>query len=478
MQLLYTFLSAVIILGVSLFISIFVISQTNSSMKRQVSNLIAADAHQLELNIDSYFNEVEKITTLLFSDEAYYNYDATDPSLSEYEKIQAAEVIKEKIIDVGLMQNFSDFAIVYADDQTIGWVSQVTKADFADGGLYEEFSRVVRGNLKEQGWTYGVRENYDRLYYAKQLNTHAIVFVSFYGNELENAFVIPEELSDMTIRLAAQDNTILYSSDSSEISSLLPEELTSMLGDETNISVMDDNYLVTSNQIFNGWKVICSMPTKAVLADNNMVQKNVRNIVIIIAAIALVVMMLINRRMNRSMNGMMDDLSDKAEEDQMTGLLNKTSFMKSVEDKLRSCGPNATVCFMMFDLDNFKQVNDTLGHSCGDEVIILMSRIMKEHLSAKELVLGRVGGDEFAAFAEYPHQTKDRIEKKVYPMAKDVIISFRNEVPALTGNLKLSASAGLLLSERGEFTANDLYQRTDAALYVSKRGGKSRVTMI
>ncbi len=478
MQVIYTVLSCVIIIAVSLFISLFVISQTDSSMKRQVSNLIAADAHQLELNIDSYLNEVEKITTLLFSDEAYYGYDATDPSLSEYDKIQAAEVIREKIVDLGLIINFSDFAIVYYNDETVGWVSQVTKANFAEGGMYDEFSALVRGNRKEQGWTYGVKGNYDRLYYAKRLNTHAIVFVSFYGNELENAFVIPDELSDMTIRLISGDNTILYSSDSSEISKTLPEELAAMLGDQTDISVMDDNYLVTSNHIYNGWEVVCSMPTDTVLADSNRVRRYARNIVVVIAAVALIIMLAINRHMNRSMSGMVENLSDKAEEDQMTGLLNKTAFMTAAEERIKDAGKDGALCFIMFDLDNFKQVNDTLGHSTGDKVIILMSRIMKTHLTGEEIVLGRVGGDEFAAFAAYPDHTREEMEERIYPMAEDVIESFKKEVVSLTGDLPLSASAGLLLTQPGEFTANDLYQRADAALYVSKRSGKAKVTVI
>ncbi len=478
MQVIYTVLSCVIIIAVSLFISLFVISQTDSSMKRQVSNLIAADAHQLELNIDSYLNEVEKITTLLFSDEAYYRYDATDPELDEYDKIQAAEVIREKIVDLGLIINFSDFAIVYTDDQTVGWVSQVTKANFADGGMYDEFSKIVRGNRKEQGWIYGVRGNYDRLYYAKRLNTHAIVFVSFYGNELENAFVIPEELSDMTIRLISGDDTILYSSDSEEISGKLPEDVSAMLGDQTDVSVMDDNYLVTSNHIYNGWEVVCTMPTDTVLADSNRVRKYARNIVIVIAAIALGIMLIINRHMNRSMSGMVENLSDKAEEDQMTGLLNKTAFMSLAQQKLQDAGLGETLCLIMFDLDNFKQVNDTLGHSTGDEIIVLMSRIMKTHLTGKEIHLGRVGGDEFAAFAVYSKQTAAETEKMVYPMAEDVIESFRREAADIVGDLPLSASAGLLLTQNGEFTANDLYQRADAALYVSKRSGKAKVTVI
>ena len=131
MQVLYVLMSSVVIAGVCLLISVLVITKTNQSMKTQVSSLITADARQLELNIESYLSEVEKITTLLFSDEAYYGYDATDPSLDEYDRIQAADIIREKIVDLGLMQNFSDFGIVYADDQTVGWISQVTKADFA-----------------------------------------------------------------------------------------------------------------------------------------------------------------------------------------------------------------------------------------------------------------------------------------------------------------------------------------------------------
>ena len=477
MQVLYVLMSSVVIAGVCLLISVLVITQTNQSMKTQVSSLITADARQLELNIESYLSEVEKITTLLFSDEAYYGYDATDPSLDEYDRIQAADIIREKIVDLGLMQNFSDFGIVYADDQTVGWISQVTKADFAGGGLYETFNHVVQGNLKEQGWIYGVRGNFDRLYYAKRLNGHALIIVSFYGNELENVFTIPEELSEMTIRLTAGDDTILYSSESSEIAKKLPEDLTAMLDGRTDLSVMDDRLLVTSNQLYNGWRVVCSEPTDAVLKDNRRVQQHIWLIVLITAAAGLMLMYLVNRRLNRSMSGMVEDLSDKAEEDQMTGLLNKTAFMNAAQESLEKLDSSGTAVFMMFDLDNFKQVNDTLGHSCGDEVIRLMSRIMKKELPS-QMLLGRVGGDEFGAFAAYPERNGEAVEETARVAAEKVIKTFAAEAEKTAPGLALSSSAGILMTKPGSFTANDLYQRADAALYVSKREGKSRVTLI
>ncbi len=480
-QLTYTLLSSVIILAVSFFISAFVITETNKSMKSQVSSLITADTRQLELNVNNYLNEVEKITTLLFSDEAYYAYDATDEAVTEYDRVLAADKIGERIGDLGLMQNFSDFVILYSNDETVGWISQLTRFEFASGGIYEEFASVIADNAKGEGWAYGVRGHFDRLYYVKRLNPNAIVLVSFYGNELRRAFEIPQELSEMTIRLTSQDDTILYSSESSEISSSLPYPLLKMLEGRTGISIMDDNYLVTSSQLTNGWKVICSMPTKAVLADNEKVRQKLLYFVICMVIAALLVMLLLNRLRNRSVSGMVDNLAGRASEDQMTGLLNKTAFMQDSQQCIAALDPfddSPVICFMMFDLDNFKQVNDTLGHSKGDEVIILFSSIMKEILSEEKVRLGRIGGDEFAAFTIITDRDIEAAREFFHKKAEKIMDSFSARTADLGCSLPLSVSIGILVSGPGSGTVEELYKKTDSALYISKRNGKSRITVV
>ena len=137
MQMLVTVTISVILVAVSLIINYMVISSSNEGTKKQISGLVASNTHQMELNLDSYFRKVEKVAALLFSDEAYYAYDATQPPAEQYDKIQAENAINEKIVDLGLMENFSDFGIIYADDETIGWISQTTQAEIGRASCRE-----------------------------------------------------------------------------------------------------------------------------------------------------------------------------------------------------------------------------------------------------------------------------------------------------------------------------------------------------
>ena len=126
--------------------SLFTYFESRRAATEKISELISADSRQLELNINSYLKSVERNAALLFSDEAYYAYDATDKSLTDYEKIKAEENIENRIIDFGLMENYSDFGIIYSNDETVGWISSTTSDLFPDGGLYRTFSSYIKNN--------------------------------------------------------------------------------------------------------------------------------------------------------------------------------------------------------------------------------------------------------------------------------------------------------------------------------------------
>ena len=84
-------LFAAVILLVTAILDFVVLELSGRAMQTNVSNLIAANSRQIELNINSYLERTETISTLLFSDESYYLYDATDPELSDYDKIKREE---------------------------------------------------------------------------------------------------------------------------------------------------------------------------------------------------------------------------------------------------------------------------------------------------------------------------------------------------------------------------------------------------
>ncbi|MEE0954482.1 MAG: sensor domain-containing diguanylate cyclase [Eubacterium sp.] len=479
LQGLFTILMAAILVAVSLLVNWMVVSSSNESMKQQITGLISSNTHQMELNIDSYFQKVEKVAALLFSDKAYYEFDATDTSLDQYDKIQAEDAINKDIVDLGLMENFSDFGIVYANDESVGWISQTTQAEFAEGGMYDEFAAVIQDEEKQSGWNYGIKENFDRVYYVQRLNPNAIVLVSFYGSELANVINVPEELSDLTVRLVDQEDQILFSSDNTEIGSQLPDEISAMLSERTGISVFNQDYLAISHQVSNGWNLICSIPADHLLAVNKEAQRNSRLLTAIIIIGGIVISMLISQRLNRSMNGVVENLNDMAEADQMTGLLNKVSFMNSVNEDLQSQKEKKSVCFLMLDMDNFKEVNDNMGHSEGDKVLIQMAEAMKTSFAQEEgILLGRVGGDEFAAYVSYGDKDRHDAEERLRNATDALYRTFSAKTAYVDKKIGLGISTGVLIEGPGEYSAEELYKNADTALYLSKKNGKNRKTFI
>lgn len=95
------------------------------------------------------------------------------------------------------------------------------------------------------------------------------------------------------------------------------------------------------------------------------------------------------------------ELKFKSERDPLTGLYNRTAFEQLVNDDLNSLSLNQTAAFFMMDLDEFKLVNDTLGHNAGDELLMQVAyhlRDIRDHNGLCEISIARFGGDEFVAY--------------------------------------------------------------------------------
>lgn len=149
-----------------------------------------------------------------------------------------------------------------------------------------------------------------------------------------------------------------------------------------------------------------------------------------------------------------------AQTDSLTGLANRRyfeSYMKDREIKQKT--------FVYFDLDHFKQVNDTHGHEMGDHVLVQVAERMRQAFEDGFLV--RLGGDEFlAVFLEEIPQ--DVIEKRVGDFIESLQTFFEH-----TDKMEvLSTSAGIAIGD-GNSSLNELLRQSDFALYAAKRGGRA-----
>ncbi len=160
-----------------------------------------------------------------------------------------------------------------------------------------------------------------------------------------------------------------------------------------------------------------------------------------------------------------NDLEKKqAYTDQLTGRGNRYLFL-SVLDRLIKKGNKFAVCFM--DLDGFKQINDTMGHDAGDELLIYLARTFDEKLP-KNAVAYRLGGDEFAIIIENIKTTRD-VTKVLDYMKKQL------EQPILINDTSISLQYSLGISIFPEDADNkkDLIMYADDAMYYIKENGKN-----
>ena len=131
--------------------------------------------------------------------------------------------------------------------------------------------------------------------------------------------------------------------------------------------------------------------------------------------------------------------------------------------------------FAMFDMDNFKKINDTKGHAYGDAVIARMGKLLQQRLP-EEYYKGRLGGDEFAVFAKFMtadlEMTKNRVESDMAVLHQAFRYEFKEEKELLSTSL----SVGVTVCSKSSCDFNSVYKMADSALYISKRSGKDQIT--
>jgi diguanylate cyclase (GGDEF)-like protein len=163
------------------------------------------------------------------------------------------------------------------------------------------------------------------------------------------------------------------------------------------------------------------------------------------------------------------DLELRARTDEMTTLYNKATTEQFIQETLDN-NKDAVYALFIFDIDNFKRVNDEHGHPFGDAMIVTFSEIIKKCFRTSDIV-GRIGGDEFAALVSLPN--REWVEKKAQSILDAV-----NETVTIEGrDCKISSSIGIAIalnSEKGErMNFKTLYKYADAALYQTHNNGKN-----
>ena len=152
--------------------------------------------------------------------------------------------------------------------------------------------------------------------------------------------------------------------------------------------------------------------------------------------------------------------------DRLTGIYNRYAFEKFLEEEISRAERYGTdFALIMFDIDNFKKINDTYGHQTGDMILRKITRLVKENIRKSD-IFGRWGGEEFMIILpvksiEEAFKVAEKLRKKIeehkFPKVKKVTIS-----------------AGVTMYRKSD-TLKSIIRRVDTALYMAKKSGKNKV---
>ena len=153
--------------------------------------------------------------------------------------------------------------------------------------------------------------------------------------------------------------------------------------------------------------------------------------------------------------------------DELTHLLNRRAILgKGREEWDRAARFNHPFSCLMFDVDHFKSINDTLGHAAGDEVLKAIANVCRQILRKTDAV-GRIGGEEFLVLAPETESAQAEI------LAERIRAGIENAVIPCVNDRKVTVSIGIS-SLDAELSIEQLIQHADKALYCAKETGRNR----
>lgn len=161
-------------------------------------------------------------------------------------------------------------------------------------------------------------------------------------------------------------------------------------------------------------------------------------------------------------------LLERAQKDGLTNVYNRITLESLITKELEDMSKQCHIMFVI-DIDDFKLINDTLGHSGGDEALTKFTNSLMSNFRKNDII-GRLGGDEFVVFMRYPHQNpKQQIERKCHHFLSSIskIRLSKNE------DYRIHCSIGVAVYPDDGKTYKELFDSADRNLYEAKKKGKN-----
>jgi len=402
-------------------------------------NLCTEQAYFLKSNIKELDQKILSIKQLYYAIIEYFNMSAEKDAMKHFLNISNLK----SIVDKQDKYNF-DFP-VREDNKTLKWKCIETLCVPQNKEkIYLTFCDVDEKHLMNSILKHFVFSDSDYLYYVDLKNNS---FLNFCKSD-EN-LLLPPQYGDNYVKAMTEYNKRYVTLDDQDkvISLMTPDYMSKRLQTE-------DSYKIEAGMIDDNGNYSRKQVTIQSYDREN------QTLFIIRKDITKEYFRQKEQQQNLTVAQRMVNM------DSLTNIYNRKGAYAEIEKRLLNIKDEIDA-FIIIDLDNFKVVNDCLGHSKGDELLQKVAKTLGDNFRKTDII-ARLGGDEFII---YMKDIKNR--KTVINVVEKLLSKLKLEYSYKNGNIQVSTSVGIALVPFDGIRFEDLYIKSDKALYISKRKGKN-----
>lgn len=439
------------------------------SKDKNISSMTSFSSSLLKERMIDYMGYTEKNCESFFRSEHKKFYpDERIMDISEIRKQQ--DEISAELLELSLGDYYVDFGIAYDDGSTAGIITDSTR-DVFGGEVYTALESFLK-NGKKQNWGTGYKGNYEKLYFVKRVNDHAIMTVSLYTKEVERRIKDVNGMSEANTSIIDRDGNIICSADS-ELNDMAGKQIENdkiaLIADVHDITISNEDYYIATDDITDDWRTVCCFSKERFKTDNK--RQTFTLVMIGVGAMLLssVISFYITRKMS---NAALTQLYAAGLDgvDRLTKLTNKFSTEDMIIETLESSPMGSCYGLVLIDIDNLKDINDNLGRTKGDDTILRVSALIRT-VFGESAVIGRLGGDKFETLADVTDfdlfKCLSTLEHKCAELCESLNSTYADE----DRRYKITVSVGAALYPLSSDSYEGLLNNADEALRISKQKG-------
>lgn len=405
---------------------------------------------------------------------------------------------KEEIASAvsAIMDNTNAYQVIYHGGNGLGYEwdgNEITEVDLTQRSYYRNFFKVK--NTKYDYLEDEEKDGADALLViipiGESIDKSLLIFYSM--DKVDNMLRVATEFDSDSFAVLIDSSGTIITKGNYESSFLSSPNLWSGIAQEarnemtrakvqmmngasgyfkaSSQNASEEKVLVYSPMEVNDWVVIVGVNQEYVNKREKNYWKNSISMIYQILGVIFVflVIFLIYHFIGKKKNDENDRLlREKADTDLLTGLTNKLATERGIKDYIAQ-NPDSLAMMFVLDIDNFKKINDTMGHAFGDEVLKTLGRTISPIFRVTDII-GRTGGDEFTIFLKFLKSDENTLKE-----AQKLVKFFKDFTAGEYVKYSVTASIGAAVFPADGKDFDSLYKAADSALYKAKKRGKNQL---